>query len=455
MFSYNTLLDISVCNLTWWHWLLALLIPFLLGYLFRYFLNGKLRSEINSLQQDKTTLEADLKKAKSMKMSAAAPVVTVDKSEINSLKDKVRDLETHNGKLKKDIQEALAVKAQFAGINLDALHKRISELEGIESHLNTELQSARALNASLTANTGDLEGLRQRIADGDETIRRLNIELNTIKTQRDSIIRENDSINNLRNDVRELSGKVGALTLENERLRQNAGQQPGITADTAGLRAQLDAAVNNSTLLQQRITELEAEQQKLQAGIAGIQTEASALAQVKAEAATLKADAEALKAQLADTKIDASNARLRLEQAMAEMAMLKEAAATTPDTNGGTTALQESLARLEADNADLRKQLDAARSQIMGTPAPVVPDDLKIVEGIGPKIEELFNAAGIFTWKQLYNTPIERLREILVAAGPRFQVHDPATWPEQARLADEGKLDELKVLQDRLNAGRE
>ncbi|MEI7586177.1 hypothetical protein [Runella sp.] len=85
---------------------------------------------------------------------------------------------------------------------------------------------------------------------------------------------------------------------------------------------------------------------------------------------------------------------------------------------------------------------------------PVIPDDLKIVEGIGPKIEKLLNDEGILTFAQLAATAPERIKEILVAAGTRFQMHDPTTWPEQSALARDGKLEELKAWQDELNKGR-
>jgi predicted flap endonuclease-1-like 5' DNA nuclease len=91
------------------------------------------------------------------------------------------------------------------------------------------------------------------------------------------------------------------------------------------------------------------------------------------------------------------------------------------------------------------------------TAKPIVPkstkDDLKVVEGIGPKIEGLFNEAGILTFEQLANTPASRLKEILVAAGSRYQMHDPTTWPAQSKLADDGKWEELKKWQDELNKG--
>lgn len=82
-------------------------------------------------------------------------------------------------------------------------------------------------------------------------------------------------------------------------------------------------------------------------------------------------------------------------------------------------------------------------------------DDLKIVEGIGPKIETLLKEGGINTWAELSEAPVDRLREILDAAGPRFQMHNPTTWPAQAKFAVEGKWEELKEYQDMLIGGRD
>lgn len=81
-------------------------------------------------------------------------------------------------------------------------------------------------------------------------------------------------------------------------------------------------------------------------------------------------------------------------------------------------------------------------------------DDLKKIEGIGPKIEELFHAAGITTFAQLEQTSTERMEEILTEAGPRFSSHNPGTWAQQAGLAATGKWDELKAWQDELNGGK-
>lgn len=82
-------------------------------------------------------------------------------------------------------------------------------------------------------------------------------------------------------------------------------------------------------------------------------------------------------------------------------------------------------------------------------------DDLKIVEGIGPKIEALLNAAGITTWQELSETSTEKLQSILNAGGENFAIHNPATWAKQAFLAYQGKWQELKDWQQGLLGGKE
>ncbi len=82
-------------------------------------------------------------------------------------------------------------------------------------------------------------------------------------------------------------------------------------------------------------------------------------------------------------------------------------------------------------------------------------DDLKIIEGVGPKIETLLKDGGINTWAELAVADVTRLKEILDEAGPRYQIHDPSTWPAQAKFAAEGRFDELKEYQDMLIGGRD
>ena len=82
-------------------------------------------------------------------------------------------------------------------------------------------------------------------------------------------------------------------------------------------------------------------------------------------------------------------------------------------------------------------------------------DDLKKVEGIGPKIAELFVAAGIDTFAKLAKASQPELKAILEAAGSRYASKNPGSWPKQAKMAADGKWDELKVWQDEVKGGIE
>ena len=80
------------------------------------------------------------------------------------------------------------------------------------------------------------------------------------------------------------------------------------------------------------------------------------------------------------------------------------------------------------------------------------PDNLKKLEGIGPKVEQVLNDAGVSTYAALAAANTEELREVLVAA--KLRMMDPAGWIEQAEIAAKGDWDALATLQDELKGGR-
>lgn len=81
------------------------------------------------------------------------------------------------------------------------------------------------------------------------------------------------------------------------------------------------------------------------------------------------------------------------------------------------------------------------------------PEDLKVIEGVGVKIEGLLKDGGINNWTEMAETSVERIQEILDAAGPRYKLANPRTWPQQASLAAAGNWSALKALQDELQGG--
>ncbi len=119
-------------------------------------------------------------------------------------------------------------------------------------------------------------------------------------------------------------------------------------------------------------------------------------------------------------------------------------------------AAPQAEAKPEAPKAEAKKAAPAAKAApAKKSTKKIKPDDLKIVEGVGPKIEELLKAGGIPTLEAMGNTSADRIKEILAEAGSRYQMHDPTTWPAQAKIAAAGDWDALKEYQDRLQGGRE
>ena len=134
--------------------------------------------------------------------------------------------------------------------------------------------------------------------------------------------------------------------------------------------------------------------------------------------------------------------------------VVEEAEAETAEV---ATEVEEVAEEAEAAATEVKEAAEIAEPMASRMPEavptkPPPPDDLKIVEGIGPKISGVLQAAGITTWAQLAATDVDELKRILAKA--KIRLGDPGTWPEQASLAAEARWDELSALQDSLKGGR-
>ncbi len=96
---------------------------------------------------------------------------------------------------------------------------------------------------------------------------------------------------------------------------------------------------------------------------------------------------------------------------------------------------------------------ETGRSTAVGHAEPIALDDLKIIEGIGPKIEAILHEAGIFTFAALAAASVTHLEQI-VREEAGIRIAFPDTWPAQARLAAAGDWNALEKLQDQLKGGR-
>jgi enamine deaminase RidA (YjgF/YER057c/UK114 family) len=85
--------------------------------------------------------------------------------------------------------------------------------------------------------------------------------------------------------------------------------------------------------------------------------------------------------------------------------------------------------------------------------APKKRDDLKVIEGIGPQIAQILNAAGISTYEALAAAQASNVKKLLDKAGPRFAMANPGTWAEQSKLLARGDMAGFQKLADRLKGG--
>ena len=161
-------------------------------------------------------------------------------------------------------------------------------------------------------------------------------------------------------------------------------------------------------------------------------------------------------------------ARKAAERAAKKQAQAKAESADKPEAKSKRTP-EEIKAQREAMLA--KKQAKAAQAEPSESeskaPAPETdtateaakpaskPDDLTKIEGIGPKISGLLQAAGIKTFADLAKAEVTVIQKILTEAGSRYRLANPESWPKQAQLAAEGKWSELETLQDSLKGGRE
>ncbi|MCB0519680.1 MAG: 30S ribosomal protein S6 [Lewinellaceae bacterium] len=110
--------------------------------------------------------------------------------------------------------------------------------------------------------------------------------------------------------------------------------------------------------------------------------------------------------------------------------------------------------RKKKSDADAPASAVAAAKPKVAKQPPQQPDNLKRIEGIGPKIAEVLKAADINSFAKLASMTSEEIKEVLNAAGDRFSFQDPTTWPAQADLAAKGEWEKLKKWQEDLKGGK-
>jgi len=125
--------------------------------------------------------------------------------------------------------------------------------------------------------------------------------------------------------------------------------------------------------------------------------------------------------------------------------------------NGHRQALSEILIEsiVATGATPAKKETKKASAKKAAPKKAAKADDLKKIEGVGPKAAEAMVAAGLDTFAKVAKAKPEAISTILSDASSNLAHLVTDTWPKQAQLAADGKWDELKELQDRLDGGVE
>ena len=127
------------------------------------------------------------------------------------------------------------------------------------------------------------------------------------------------------------------------------------------------------------------------------------------------------------------------------------------DNEEAKAAKTEEAPKKEEKKAEAapKKEEKAAEEKPAKKEAKAKSDDLTKIEGIGPKAAEALVANGMKTYAELADADAEKVKEILSEASSTLAHLDPTSWPKQAKMAADGKWDELKEWQDSVKGGVE
>jgi len=247
---------------------------------------------------------------------------------------------------------------------------------------------------------------------------------------------------------------VGARTKaeeEEQRADQLASELNGRDSTVGALEKRATKAERDAQRVQSRISELEESEAQLQSRVEELLPLEAEVAKLRKRLGKADAEAERLRSRVEDADADRTEVerlRSRVEelesrQQGADTGDTSDAASTTPDTGNASD-------RSGAAAGTGRQPDVSGAATVLGRSVNL--DDLTVVEGIGPKIAGLLADAGISTWRALADADPDRLRGVLQEAGPRYRVHDPGSWPQQAALLADGKWQEFKDLRAKIRS---
>ena len=424
--------------------LLSMLISFLIGFIAAW---GMWRGQAVRYQRDAADwkqkhddIQLDVSELKE-KLDLNTADLAKAKREAEMALEQLAATQSDRQKWQRDLDQSLEETVKLHASS--HIHQAtIEDLNNQIAVLKASNEQLAVAGAALGSNQKEAERIGQleaKIASLEADNERL---LSAAKKEDENVLSLLKSYNDSTNRLGSLEAKIGSLMAENEVLK----------TELADLKASPTAGVTAGAVATEAI--ITATNPADKEAITG-----GAIATSEARDEVMAAIGTTIPLATAEQKDDLTEIKgigSFLEKKLNALGIFTFEQVSHFDTNlieKVTAAIEFFPGRIERDNwVGQASQLTLAKT---AKAAPIKPDDLKIVEGIGPKIEKLLNEAGIHTWSALAESSVDKIKEVLLNAGERYRIHDPRTWPDQARLAANGDLEKLKQYQDFLSAGKD
>ena len=373
-----------------------------------------------------------------------ATVSVAHVSRLEIMEKELQDERSRHLKIKGQLDAALSKSNSFAAAaheleklkaRMQELQKELNQVHEMSGKFKLDYENEHAKVTSMIVDHSEVEALRNRVRNQEKDLQRSNVELTSCKTELNAAL--------------------------SEKLRLSAALDESQMIDLSNRNAKLENDLQSSRLMvmkyQSDVARMEEDRKREAAGIPGAD-------QTKNEAAiaTLTDEIKKLKDKVTQTTKALEESK-SLPKAPSEKKIIRKVVDMSPAVEAiapATEPAAEPVVEAVVAPAPEPAAEPAVEAVVALAPEPVVEavpetaDDLKRVEGIGPKLEEILNSHDILTFSQLAATKTEDLQAILDKAGEAYRIHDPGTWPQQAQLLAEGRIEEFEKLTDELKGGR-
>ncbi len=426
--------------------LISCLVVFILGFLIAYLLRSatlrRIRRNLRDAETAKLNAETDLLQLQKKHQLLGEELETTSREKVDLLERNQRldrekkDLNTEIYRLNGEVERLQGAHKSYA-ITIDEQNDRITDLQTRNNKLIDEANRGLAQPAFVVGSTTDANTTGTESGSGSENGGMMEQRLAALESRLDTLAAENDR---LENRISQLGG----------------GVKPGFVVGNLGNNeSTLPEEDHGSDKDTDEPTVIRADMRE-----PGIITDAGGDPEIIVDSSrNLQVDSIIVPEGQTDdlTKIQVLGPFLQQKlNGIGVFTFDQIAAWDDQRIEEVTYEIQFIPGRIKKDDwVGQAARLASERPVKEYEAASFRHDDLKMVEGIGPKIELVLNDNDIHSWEQLAGLDPDDIKGMLYQAGGQFNTHDPGTWPQQSALARDGKWEELQHLQEQLRGGRE